>query len=44
MCELSRGNESKRQKTTVKTEAVESVGENQPAWLDTLKEEIAKLK
>ena len=27
---------SKRQKTAVKTEAVESVRENQPAWLDTL--------
>jgi hypothetical protein len=35
---------SKRQKTKVKVEVVESVGENQPAWLDTLKEEIANLK
>jgi hypothetical protein len=35
---------SKRQKTEVKAEVVESVGENQPAWLDTLKEEIANLK
>jgi hypothetical protein len=36
--------QSKRQKTEVKTEVVESVGENQPAWLDTLKEEISKMK
>jgi hypothetical protein len=36
--------QSKRQKTEVKAEVVESVGENQPAWLDTLKEEIAKMK
>jgi hypothetical protein len=35
---------SKRQKIEVKDEVVESVGENQPAWLDTLKEEIANLK
>jgi hypothetical protein len=34
----------KQQKTEIKDEAVQSVGENQPAWLDTLKEEIAKLK
>jgi hypothetical protein len=36
--------QSKRQKTEVKDEVVESIGENQPAWLDTLKEEIANLK
>ena len=36
--------QSKHQKTTEKTEVVESVGENQRAWLDTLKEEIANLK
>jgi hypothetical protein len=35
---------SKRQKTGIRAEVVESVGENQPAWLDTLKEEIAKMK
>jgi hypothetical protein len=35
---------SKRQKTEVEAEVVESIGENQPAWLDTLKEEIANLK
>jgi hypothetical protein len=35
---------SKRQKIEAKVEVVESVGENQPAWLDTLKEEIANLK
>jgi hypothetical protein len=36
--------QSKRQKTEVKVEVVKSVGENQPTWLDTLKEEIAKMK
>jgi hypothetical protein len=35
---------SKRQKTKIIVEMDESVGENQPVWLDTLKEEIAKLK
>jgi hypothetical protein len=36
---------SKRQKKEESTaEAAESVGENQPVWLDSLKEEIAKLK
>jgi hypothetical protein len=35
---------SKRQKKETIAETVESVGENQPVWLDTLKEEIAKLK
>jgi hypothetical protein len=35
---------SKRQKKETIAETVESVGENQPTWLDTLKEEIAKLK
>jgi hypothetical protein len=35
---------SKRQKTEIRAEAVESVGENQLAWLSTLKEEIAKLE
>jgi hypothetical protein len=35
---------SKRQKTGIRAEVVESVGENQPVWLNTLKEEIAKLE
>jgi hypothetical protein len=36
---------SKRQKKEESiAETVESVGENQPVWLDSLKEEIAKLK
>jgi hypothetical protein len=35
---------SKHQKTEVKAKVVESVEENQHAWLDTLKEEIAKMK
>jgi hypothetical protein len=36
---------SKQQKKEESTaEAAESVGENQPVWLDSLKEEIAKLK
>jgi hypothetical protein len=35
---------SKRRKKEVKAEMVESIGENQPDWLDTLKEEIANLK
>jgi hypothetical protein len=35
---------SKRQKTGVRAEVVESVGENQPVWLNTLKEEITKLE
>ena len=35
---------SKQQKTEVKVEVVKSIGENQPAWLDTLKEEIVNLK
>jgi hypothetical protein len=34
----------KRQKKETIDETTESVGENQPVWLDTLKEEIAKLK
>ena len=40
----TRAVKSKHQKTEVKTEVVESVGENQPAWLDTLKEKIYKMK
>jgi hypothetical protein len=36
--------QSKRQKAEIRAEAVESVGENQPVWLSTLKEEIAKLE
>jgi hypothetical protein len=36
--------QSKRQKKETIIETTESVGENQPVWLDTLKEEIAKLK
>ena len=35
---------SKRQKKETTTETTESVGENQPVWLDSLKEELAKLK
>jgi hypothetical protein len=35
---------SKRQKKETTAETAESVGENQPVWLDSLKEEIAKLK
>jgi hypothetical protein len=35
---------SKRQKKEPVAEAAESVGENQPVWLDSLKEELAKLK
>ena len=35
---------SKRQKKETVAETVESVGENKLAWLDTLKEEITKLK
>jgi hypothetical protein len=35
---------SKRQKKETTAETTESVGENQPVWLDSLKEEIAKLK
>jgi hypothetical protein len=36
--------QTKRQKKEIIAETAESVGENQPVWLDTLKEEIAKLK
>jgi hypothetical protein len=35
---------SKRPKKEAVAEAAESFGENQPVWLDTLKEEITKLK
>jgi hypothetical protein len=35
---------SKRKKTEVKDEVVESIGENQLAWIDTKKEEIYNLK
>ena len=35
---------SKRQKKETIAEMDESVGEDQPIWLDTRKEEIAKLK
>jgi hypothetical protein len=35
---------SKRHKTKIKAKMIESVGENQPALFDTLKEEIANLK
>jgi hypothetical protein len=34
----------KRQRTKIRAETMESVEENQLAWLSTLKEEIAKLK
>ena len=35
---------SKRQRTEIRAETMESVRENQLAWLSTLKDEIAKLK
>ena len=35
---------SKQQKKEPVIEAVESVGENQPVWLDSFKEELAKFK
>jgi hypothetical protein len=35
---------SKRHKTENMVETAESIGENQPAWLVSLKKEIAKLK
>jgi hypothetical protein len=35
---------SKQKKKEVKATVVESVGENQPTWIDTLKEEFANLK
>jgi hypothetical protein len=35
---------SKRQKKETTTKTVESAGKNQPVWLDSLKEEIAKMK
>jgi hypothetical protein len=41
--QAGKGKRSKRRKTKVKAEVVESVGENQHAWLDTLKEEITNL-
>jgi hypothetical protein len=34
----------KLQKTEVRAKVVERIGENQPYWLDTLKEEIVNLK
>jgi hypothetical protein len=36
--------QSKRSKTKSMAEMVESIGENQPAWLVSLKKEIAELK
>jgi hypothetical protein len=36
--------QSKRHKTRIKAEAIKSVGENQPVWLSTLKEEITNLE
>jgi hypothetical protein len=36
--------QSKQQKKETIAEMDESVGENQSVWLDTLKEEISKLK
>jgi hypothetical protein len=36
--------QSKRQRTENMPETAESIGENQPAWLVTLKKEIAELK
>jgi hypothetical protein len=35
---------TKRQKKEIIVKSDESVGENQPAWWDTLNDEIAKLK
>jgi hypothetical protein len=35
---------SKRQKEEIRTKVVESVRENQPVWLSTLREEIAKME
>jgi hypothetical protein len=35
---------NKRRKKETEAEMVEGTGESQPAWLDTLKEEIANLK
>jgi hypothetical protein len=34
----------KRQRTEIRVETMESIGENQLAWLSTLKEEITKMK
>jgi hypothetical protein len=36
--------QSKRQNKELVAEAAESVGENQPVWLDSFKEELAKPK
>jgi hypothetical protein len=36
--------QSKQQKTGIRAEAIESIGENQPVWLSTLKEEITNLE
>jgi hypothetical protein len=35
---------TKQQKKEIIVESTESIGENQPAWWDTLNNEIAKLK
>jgi hypothetical protein len=42
--QVGKGKRSKRWKKEIKDKVVEGVGENQPDWLDTLKEEIANLK
>jgi hypothetical protein len=42
--QASKSKRSKRQKKETKAEMVVGTGENQPDWLDTLKEEIANLK
>ena len=39
-----RGKQSKWWKIGVRDEVVESIGENQPVWLNTLKEEISKME
>jgi hypothetical protein len=39
-----KGKIRKRWKTEVEAKMVESIGESQPDWLDTLNEEIANLK
>jgi hypothetical protein len=43
-CEMVRVKGASEGRQRSKTEAIESVGENQHAWLDTLKEEIANMK
>jgi len=42
--QAKRGKWRKQKKIGVRAEVVESVGENQPVWLNTLKEEISRLE